>query len=84
MKGYADQFTVIVDVEGLSSENFKLAITKHNLADCLKYSPERQYRLIAVNVSSFAYFVWGILKPLLPKRTQQKITVAGSDRKEIV
>lgn len=77
-KGYADQYTVIADVAGLGSDNFKLAITKRNMGDCLKFCPERQHKLIAVNVSAFANFVWGVLKPLLPKRTVSKLSIAGS------
>lgn len=38
-KGFADQYTVIADLQGLGSDNFKLAITKRNLGDGLKYSP---------------------------------------------
>jgi len=68
----------------LGSDNFKLAITKRNIADSLKYSPERQYKLIAVNVSIFAYTIWGVLKPLLPKKTLAKINIIGTDVKEIV
>jgi len=84
MRGYSDQFTIIADIENLSAENFKLSITKRNLADSLKYSPERQYKLICVNVGMFAYTVWGVLKPMLPKRTLSKINIFGTDRKEIV
>jgi hypothetical protein len=39
MRGYVDQMLVIADLENLSSKNFKLAITKRNLADSLKYGP---------------------------------------------
>jgi hypothetical protein len=83
-KGYADQYTVIADVQGLGSSNFKLAITKRNVGDCLKYCPERQHKLIAVNVSTFATFLWGALKPLLPKRTISKLSIAGCDKNEIL
>lgn len=71
-------------MEGLGSDNFKLAISKRNMADCLKYCPERQHKLIAVNVSTFATFVWGVLKPLLPKNTVSKLSVAGSEKNEIL
>jgi hypothetical protein len=40
--------------------------------------------MIAVNVSTFATFVWGILKPLLPKRTISKLSITGSDKNEIL
>jgi len=71
---------VIADIEGLGADNFKLAISKRNVSDGLKYAPERQYKLFAVNLASFAYVVWSFLKPLLPKRTLSKISVLGSDR----
>lgn len=82
--GYADQYTVIADVGGLGASNFKLAITKRNVSDGLKYCPERQHKMIAVNVSSFAYFVWNFLQPLLPKRTVSKLSVVGTDKHEIL
>lgn len=84
MRGHCDQYTVVVDLINLGSDNFKLAITKRNIADSLGYSPERQYKLITVNVSMFANAVWGILKPLLPKRTLSKINIIGTDPKEII
>lgn len=83
-KGYADQYTVIADVSNLGSSNFKLAVTKRNINDGVKYCPERQHKLIAVNVSSFAYFVWSFLQPLLPKRTVSKLSVVGTDKNEIL
>jgi len=73
MRGYIDQMIVIGDLNNLGSNNFKMAITKRNVADTLKYGPERQYALITVNVSTFAYTVWTIIKPLLPKKTLSKI-----------
>jgi hypothetical protein len=40
--------------------------------------------MITVNVSTFGIFLWGILKPLLPKRTISKLSITGSDRNEIL
>lgn len=84
MRGYVDQITIIADLANLSSSNFKFAVTKRNVADSLKYSPERQYKLIAVNVSAFAYTIWRFIQPLLPKKTLSKISIIGTDKKEIV
>lgn len=39
MKGHVDQILIIADLTGLSSDNFKLSVTKRNVADSLKYSP---------------------------------------------
>ena len=39
MRGYVDQMVVIGDLNNLGSSNFKLAITKRNVADNLKYGP---------------------------------------------
>ena len=83
-RGYADQCTIIADVEGLGTDHFKLEITKRNMGDSLRYCPERQYKLIAVNVGTFARIVWGVLKPLLPKRTVEKLCIAGSEKTEIL
>lgn len=83
-RGYADQYTIIADVEGLGTDNFKLEISKRNMGDCLRFCPERQYKFIAVNIGTFARIVWGMLKPLLPKRTVEKLCIAGSDKAEIL
>lgn len=73
MRGYVDQMIVIGDLGNLAAKNFKLAVTKRNVSDSLKYGPERQYALITVNVSTFAYTAWTFIKPLLPKKTLHKI-----------
>lgn len=73
MRGYVDQMIIIGDLNNLGTNNFKLAITKRNVADSLKYGPERQLALITVNVSTFAYTAWNFIKPLLPKKTLHKI-----------
>lgn len=39
MRGYVDQMIVIGDLTNLGSNNFKLSITKRNVADSLKYGP---------------------------------------------
>jgi hypothetical protein len=39
MRGYVDQMIVIGDLGNLGTKNFKLAITKRNVADSLKYGP---------------------------------------------
>jgi hypothetical protein len=36
--------------------------------------------MIVVNVSTFANFLWGVLKPLLPKRTISKFSIVGSEK----
>ena len=84
LAGYADQYTVIADLENLSTENFKLSITQRNVGDSLKYSPERQYKLLIVNASVFAHMIWKFLKPLLPKRTIAKLNIIGCDKKDIL
>lgn len=73
MRGYVDQMLVIGDLTDLGSKNMKLAITKRNVSDSLKYGPERQHGLIIVHASTFAYTAWTFIKPLLPKKTLHKI-----------
>ncbi len=70
MRGNVTQINIIADVEGIGSENFKLAITKQNINDGKLYCAERQFKLFAVNVGSFAYFCYRFIKPLLPKKTE--------------
>jgi hypothetical protein len=36
--------------------------------------------MIVVNVSTFANLLWGVLKPLLPKRTISKLSIVGSEK----
>jgi hypothetical protein len=73
MRGYVDQMIAIGDLINLGTNNFKLAITKRNIADSLKYSPERQLSMYIVNASTFAYTAWTFIKPLLPKKSIHKI-----------
>ena len=80
LRGYAEQYTVIADLEGLSSDNFKLAITKQNIHDGLTYCPERQYKFIALKVAGFASALWKMFKHLLPKKTLHKINIVGHDQ----
>jgi len=77
LRGFADQFLIIADLTNLSSDNFKLSITKQNLNDGLKYCPERQFKFIAFNLAGFATAVWKLLKHLLPKRSLNKISIVG-------
>lgn len=81
MRGYVDQMVIIGDLDNLGTRNFKLAITKRNVADSLKYGPQRQFALITVNVSTFAYTAWTFIKPLLPKKTWNKIQIVGRNKK---
>lgn len=77
LKGYADQFLIIADLTNLSSDNFKLSITKQNLNDGLKFSPERQFKFIAFNLAGFATALWKLFKNILPKRSLSKINIIG-------
>lgn len=69
MEGYVDKILVIADGEDLGFRNFKPSLTSKNLEGLLKYSPERQSKLIAVHANFFGRTVWKILKPLLPKKS---------------
>ena len=84
MRGYVDQMLVIGDLTDLGARNMKLAITKRNLSDSLKYGPERQNGLIIVHASTFAYTAWTFIKPLLPKKTLNKIEISGHNTKDIL
>ena len=84
MRGHVSQVMIIADVENLGTDNFKVGITKKNLVDSLNFSPERQFKMIGVNVSSFALYWWKLISPLIPKNTQEKVLVAGNDREDIL
>lgn len=84
LKGYAEQYTVLADLEGLSTSNYKFAITKQNVNDGLKYCPERQYKFLALNVGSFAMTLWYVFKNVLPAKTLTKINIIGQDKTEIL
>lgn len=84
LKGYAEQYTVLADLQDLSTNNYKLAITKQNIHDGLKYCPERQYKFLAINVGSFAKTLWMVFKNVLPAKTLSKINIMGQDKAEIL
>lgn len=81
MRGNVYQMMVIGDAGNNKSENYKLTLTKRNLMDGLKYCAERQHRLIAVNADSIAVYVYKLIRPMIPKRSQDKIIAIGSDTK---
>lgn len=83
MRGYVTQLNIIADVEGIGNCNFKFAITKRNIEEGKKYCAERQFKFFAVNISSFAHFCYRFIKPLLPKKTEEKVYIGGNDKKEI-
>lgn len=84
MRGHVTQINIIADVAGIGQNNFKWAITKRNIEDGKKYCAERQYKFFAVNTSPFAYFCYKFIKPVLPKKTEEKVYIGGNDKKEIV
>ena len=84
MKGHVSQVLIVADLQDIGYDNFKLAITRRNISDCLKYGPERQYKLIAINAGVFPHYCWSIIKPLLPKKTQSKVVVPGVSEEEIM
>lgn len=81
MRGNVTQLNIIADVEDIGKANFKWAITKQNIEDGKKYCVERQYKFFAVNISAFAHFCYKFIKPLLPKKTEEKVYVGGNDKK---
>lgn len=83
MRGHVTQILIIADVGDIGIDNFKVATTRRNMEDNLKYSPERQHKIIAINVGNFALYWWRLMRPLLPKRSQNKIVIAGSEKEAI-
>ena len=49
----------------------------------IAYYPERQYKVYVVGVSLATRSIYTILKPLLPKRTLNKIIFVGNKTEEI-
>lgn len=80
MKGNVDRIMVIADVENLGTKNLKLSLTKKNVESLLKYCPERQSRLIGINANWFAATIWAMVKPMIPKKTLEKIQVFGCNK----
>lgn len=83
MRGHVTQVTIITDLDGIGTSNFKLAVTRKNIQDGSIYCVERQYKFFAVKVNLFAYYCWKFIKPMLPKKTVEKIFIGGNDLKEI-
>ena len=83
MRGKISQINILADLENIGANNFKLAVTRRNISDGSTYCAERQYKFFAVNVNMFAYYCWKFIKPMLPKKTVEKIFIGGNDMKEI-
>ena len=84
MRGHISQVTIIADLDQITTENFKVAITRRNIADGAQYCPERQYKFFAINVQWFTYTIWTLIKPMLGKKAADSISVGGNNQKEIV
>lgn len=84
MRGNVAQVLIIGDAADTAFEHFKFSVTKKNISDCLKYGPQRQYKLIAINGGAFPHYCWKLIKPLLPKRTHEKVVVPGTTKEQIL
>ena len=82
MRGHVDQLVILADVSNLSMESFKLQVTRRNISDNLKYGPERQVKLYAMNAGNTAYFCWKLIKPLLPHKTHDKVMITSTNIQE--
>lgn len=83
MRGTVTQVLIIADVAGLSMKNFKLAVTRRNMQDADEYNAERQYKIIAVNVASFAVYWWHLVKSFVPKNVVRTVSMLGDSVAEI-
>ena len=73
MRGIITKSVLVIDLEGFGSENVKFSVTKTNVLDWLSYCPERQYKIFCLNASTFAYYCWQLIKPIIPTVPQQKM-----------
>ncbi|CAD8142156.1 unnamed protein product [Paramecium octaurelia] len=83
MRGYVDQFIVIIDCYKLSPANFSFSVLKNAFIEIFNYYPERQFRIYVINTNFLTRSFYTMLKPFLPSRTVEKINFVGQDFNEI-
>ena len=66
MEGYIDEYNIIGDYRGFSTNNFKYSIAKGFSELSNEYFPERQHRLIIFGLNSFGEWIYKVIKPILP------------------
>ncbi|CAK55733.1 unnamed protein product (macronuclear) [Paramecium tetraurelia] len=83
MRGYVDQFIVIIDCYKLTPANFSFSVLKNAFIEIFNYYPERQFRIYVLNTNFLTRSFYAMLKPFLPSRTVEKINFIGQDFNEI-
>ncbi|CAD8048760.1 unnamed protein product [Paramecium sonneborni] len=83
MRGYVDQFIVIIDCYKLKPANFSFSVLKNAFIEIFNYYPERQFRIYVLNTNFLTRSFYAMLKPFLPSRTVEKINFIGQDFSEI-
>ncbi|CAK90649.1 unnamed protein product (macronuclear) [Paramecium tetraurelia] len=83
MRGYVDQFIVIIDCYKLAPANFSFSVLKNAFIEIFNYYPERQFRIYVINTNFLTRSFYAMLKPFLPSRTVEKINFVGQDFNEI-
>jgi hypothetical protein len=76
---------MIVDVDGVGMFSFNGVVDLvKRFGKGSKHYPERIVHIDDVNNTSFAMFIWPIIKPWIPKHTAAKLRVAGRDYHQIL
>mmetsp|Transcript_19816 Transcript_19816/g.26133 ORF Transcript_19816/g.26133 Transcript_19816/m.26133 type:complete len:333 (-) Transcript_19816:513-1511(-) len=79
-KKETDRVTVILDMAGLKMSDIVgevMSIVKKSIKMMGTHYPERSFQIMVINVPSWFNWVFSMIKPMLRKKTQDKIKVIG-------
>ena len=63
--------------------NVDFGMIKKSMKAGMKFGPERSYKIFAVNLNSVANICYKTMRPVIPQRTIDKLSLVGEDVEEI-
>eukprot|EP01017_Pseudomicrothorax_dubius_P039929 TRINITY_DN618_c0_g1_i19.p1 TRINITY_DN618_c0_g1~~TRINITY_DN618_c0_g1_i19.p1 ORF type:complete len:541 (-),score=119.39 TRINITY_DN618_c0_g1_i19:91-1713(-) len=79
-----DTYTIIVDLNNMKTQNFKVSQLKNFLKMMMDYYPSHLYKLFIANSTSLFKTIYYVVRPILPDITASKIIVLPSRREEML
>lgn len=78
---------VVMDMEGMNNHSVSMILNSYREFGLFltHHYAELFQKILMVNSASYIYYIWRLIKPFVPERTQAKVEILGSDwRKELL
>jgi CRAL/TRIO domain len=83
MQGNVDSYLVIIDCHNATRKNIPPSVIKESFKQFFQYYAARPYRTMIVNANFLVSSIFALIKPLLPKRTLERLRFIGRNQTEI-